>query len=212
MAERPRRKRADHYHHGDLRRALLDAALAMIETDGVGAVTIRALARELGVSHAAPAHHFKDRDGLLMAVAAEGFKVFAEALEHAAATAPTPEERLVAVGVAYVRFAADHPSHLRVMFGRPPPEGTVPQDLEQKGGRAFLVLLDAVRALAPDATAVAPPLLLELATTAWSLVHGLATLWIDGQARVIASTPADLVALADRMIRSAIPGLVSRMA
>ena len=77
-----RRKRKDEYHHGDLRRALLDGALALIDEDGLGAVSTRALARRLGVSHAAPAHHFKDREALLAEVATEGFGHFTAALEE----------------------------------------------------------------------------------------------------------------------------------
>ncbi len=96
------------YHHGDLRRAILDAALDVIATNGPGALSLRDLARRACVSHAAPAHHFKDRTGLLTAVAAEGYALFADAL----AGAPDLRER----GVAYVRFAATHPAHFQVMF------------------------------------------------------------------------------------------------
>lgn len=96
------------YHHGDLRRVILDAALDAIATNGPGALSLRDLARRAGVSHAAPAHHFKDRTGLLTAVAAEGYALFADAL----AGAPDLRER----GVAYVRFAATHPAHFQVMF------------------------------------------------------------------------------------------------
>src|SRR6478736_10491603 len=96
------------YHHGDLRRAVLTAALDVIRTEGPGALSLRDLARRAGVSHAAPAHHFKDRTGLLTAIAAEGYALFADAL----ADAPDLRER----GVAYVRFAATHPAHFQVMF------------------------------------------------------------------------------------------------
>lgn len=96
------------YHHGDLRQAVLTAALDVIGTEGPAALSLRDLARRAGVSHAAPAHHFKDRTGLLTAIAAQGYDLLAEAL----ADAPDLRER----GVRYVRFAAAHPAHFQVMF------------------------------------------------------------------------------------------------
>src|SRR5918994_6522359 len=100
------------YHHGSLRRALLDAALETIAGDGVAALSLRALARRVGVSHAAPAHHFGDRTGLLTAIATEGYDGLA------AATAATWAETasFLEVGVAYVRFAVSQPGHFAVMF------------------------------------------------------------------------------------------------
>lgn len=96
------------YHHGDLRRAVLAAAEEVIRAEGPQALSLRDLARRAGVSHAAPAHHFKDRTGLLTAFAAEGWALFAAALQ----AAPDLRER----GVAYVRFAREHPAHFQVMF------------------------------------------------------------------------------------------------
>ncbi|NEC13954.1 TetR/AcrR family transcriptional regulator, partial [Streptomyces sp. SID8014] len=102
-------ERADRtYHHGDLRRAVLAAAEEVIRTEGPHALSLRDLARRAGVSHAAPAHHFKDRTGLLTAFATEGWALFAAALQ----AAPDLRER----GVAYVRFAREHPAHFQVMF------------------------------------------------------------------------------------------------
>jgi len=183
-----RRKRPGHYHHGDLRRALIDAALRLIEEEGgVAAVTTRALARRLGVSHAAPAYHFRDREALLAEVATEGFRVFADALEAAAHAEPDPHARFCAVGLAYVRFAIGHPSHLRVMFGRGLPEGlpdghAPPPALLGEGARAYQVLLDASSALvASSPTPIGS--VDEVAFAAWSLVHGMAVLWNDGPAR-----------------------------
>ena len=100
------------YHHGNLRRALLDAALDTISTDGVAALNLRDLARRCGVSHAAPTHHFGDRRGLLTAIATEGYDGLA------AATAATWDETgsFLEVGVAYVRYAVAHPGHFPVMF------------------------------------------------------------------------------------------------
>ncbi|HEY3356791.1 MAG TPA: TetR/AcrR family transcriptional regulator [Polyangia bacterium] len=204
----PRRKRPGRYHHGDLRRALLDAALRAIEEEGVNAVTIRALARRLGVSHAAPAHHFHDRDALLVEVATEGFAAFADALEAAARTESDPSRRLVAVGCAYVRFAIDRPAYLRVIFGHGRRnEITAPEPLKREGERAYRALTDTVGALAATVPG-APAPVDELALAAWSLVHGLAMLWIDGPARAVPGGRAGFEALVERTLRRAIPGLV----
>jgi AcrR family transcriptional regulator len=96
------------YHHGDLRRSLLAAALDVIRADGPCGLSLRDLARRAGVSHAAPAHHFRDRTGLLTAIAAEGYELLASALGEAA--------DLGDAGVRYVRFAAEYPAHFQVMF------------------------------------------------------------------------------------------------
>ena len=99
------------YHHGDLRRAVLDAALEMIATDGPAAVSLRELARRAQVSHAAPAHHFKDKAGLLTAIAVEGYRLLGDALTAASSVG---QRRLLETGVAYVQFALDHPAHFAV--------------------------------------------------------------------------------------------------
>ncbi|WUS97390.1 TetR/AcrR family transcriptional regulator [Streptomyces sp. NBC_00708] len=153
------------YHHGDLRRAVLTAALDVIRTEGPGALSLRDLARRAGVSHAAPAHHFKDRTGLLTAIAAEGYGLFADAL----AGAPDLRER----GVAYVRFATTHPAHFQVMF-QPDLYRTDDPDLLAAKDRATAELRAGVAALSPDGD----PRLSGIA--AWSLAHGFATLLLSG--------------------------------
>lgn len=101
------------YHHGDLRRAVISAALQVIRSDGVAAISLRDLARRAEVSHAAPAHHFKDKAGLLTAIAAEGFDLLADALT----SVPTDTaRRLREMGARYVEFAVGHPAHFEVMF------------------------------------------------------------------------------------------------
>jgi len=202
-----RPKRRDEYHHGDLRRALIDAALKLIDEEGLGAVSTRALARRLGVSHAAPGHHFKDRDALLAEVASEGFRIFADALEAVAVRYADPRERLAEIGRAYLGFAAAHPAYFRVMFGRGaleahPTEGP----LRGESLRAFEVLQRAVAAVV-EARGRALPVD-ELTFAAWSLVHGLAMLWIDGAARHVFPTAADFHAAAARTIERALDGLV----
>ncbi len=158
------------YHHGDLRRAILDAAVLEIEENGIGAMTMRHLARRVGVSHAAPAHHFGDKAGLLTALAIEAFDRLTDQL-----LAVEPTDDLVESGVAYVRFALDHPAHFAVMF-RPEQHRAGDTDLQAAQHRTWVALERAVgnspeteRAMDETHTTVA----------AWSLVHGFAALWLQ---------------------------------
>ena len=152
------------YHHGDLRRAILTAALDVIAADGPSALSLRDLARRAGVSHAAPAHHFKDRTGLLTAIAAEGFGLLAGAIGEAA--------DLKDAGVRYVRFAREHPAHFQVMFA---PELLRDGDLELTTARALATdaLRHAVSAVPPEGRGPDDRL---AGVAAWSLAHGFATL------------------------------------
>ncbi|HTI22130.1 MAG TPA: TetR/AcrR family transcriptional regulator [Kutzneria sp.] len=149
----------DSYHHGDLRRQVLTAAAEVIAERGVAAVSLRDLARQAGVSHAAPAHHFGNRTGLLTALAAEGFERLAAELGAA--------DGLKEMGVAYVRFALDHPAHFRVMFD---------SDLLD-ADNAELV---AARAKARQKLRAGVDGRPEQALAAWSLAHGFATLRLGG--------------------------------
>jgi AcrR family transcriptional regulator len=112
-----KRHAAKSYHHGDLREAMLSEAERVIETDGIQALTMRAAARVIGVSHTAPRNHFGDLTGLLSELAADGYRRFAKALIDAeAAAGPEPRDRLRALGRAYIRFAAGHPGLFTLMF------------------------------------------------------------------------------------------------
>ncbi|WP_336205756.1 TetR/AcrR family transcriptional regulator [Nonomuraea sp. LPB2021202275-12-8] len=155
------------YHHGNLRRAIIDAALQAITESGPAGWSLRELARRAGVSHAAPAHHFGDRAGLLTAVAAEGFEVFADALERAADDA-------LEVGVTYVRFAISHRPYFEVMF-RPELYRVDDPSVETARERAAHVLVTSAGRLSPG------PGQDRLTTIAgWSLAHGFAGLWLSG--------------------------------
>ncbi|WP_055716577.1 TetR/AcrR family transcriptional regulator [Streptomyces torulosus] len=155
------------YHHGDLRRAILRAALDVIAADGPSALSLRDLARRAGVSHAAPAHHFKDRTGLLTAIAAEGHALLATTLTEA--------DDLRDAGVRYVRFAREHPAHFQVMFR---PELLREDDLELTTARALSSerLRVAVSTARPEFDGADPRL---AAIAAWSLSHGFATLLLS---------------------------------
>lgn len=158
------------YHHGDLRRAVLDAALEVIAVDGPSAISLRDLARRAGVSHAAPAHHFKDKAGLLTAIAVEGNELLAESLEQAIAGQCT---RLVDLGVRYVRFALDHPGHFAVMY-RPDLYHRDAPELIAARERTGKLLRGTVQAIAGDQDARVTQL------AAWSAAHGFATLALAG--------------------------------
>ncbi|MFD5075893.1 TetR/AcrR family transcriptional regulator [Streptomyces sp. NPDC058371] len=155
------------YHHGDLRRAILGAALDVIASDGPSALSLRDLARRAGVSHAAPAHHFKDRTGLLTAIAAEGFALLSSGLTEAA--------DLRDAGIRYVRFAREHPAHFQVMFT---PGLLRENDVELTTAKALAAeRLRAAVAAVPAGGRGSDSRLAGVA--AWSLAHGFATLLLS---------------------------------
>src|SRR5215207_8973688 len=117
-ALRHTRKPADRYHHGDLRRALIQEAVRTIQLEGIEEVTLRAVGKRLGVSRTALYRHFSDKQALLAAVGREGFITLRDALTDAWERHGRGRPGFEAMGIAYVRFAVTHPSHYRVMFGR----------------------------------------------------------------------------------------------
>ena len=171
-----RAKRKADYHHGNLRRALIDAAVSAIAKHGVDALNLRQLAARAGVTPGAPYHHFTDREELLAAIAEEGFgRLGAELIAGRDAAGDEASARLEALGRAYINFAISCPGYFRVMFhGDGKSSGP-----SAPGLRAFHLLRDAVLACQEARTAPAgDPSALVL--TAWSAVHGFATLWVDG--------------------------------
>jgi AcrR family transcriptional regulator len=164
------------YHHGDLPRALLEAAVEAIEEVGPAALSLRDLARRAGVSHAAPAHHFGDKAGLLTAVAADGFRRLAATLGEAYRATGS----FLEVGVAYARFAVTHRAHFEVMF-RPELYRADDPALAQArdAARSLLYPPAAQAAEAADAADGSGGDELRAAVAAWSLVHGLVTLWLN---------------------------------
>lgn len=162
----------DTYHHGDLRRAVLDRALAVVIEQGPAALSLRAIATDLGVSHTAPRHHFGSHTGLLTAIAVEGFGILRDRLiELRLAQAPFLE-----LGVAYVEFAVTHPGHFAVMFQ----PTLLDQDdtlLGEVTDATFAELRTGVDAIAPHSSSADAA---AVVTAAWSLMHGLATLELNG--------------------------------
>jgi AcrR family transcriptional regulator len=159
------------YHHGDLRREVLRAALEVIDESGTAGLSLRDLARRAGVSHAAPAHHFGDKAGLLTAIAAEGFDLLADALVDTRHKGGDFYD----VGATYVQFAVHHPAHFEVMF-RPDLYHSTDAALAAASDRAARELHEGMATLAaaadfdPERGAIA----------AWAFVHGFATLWLTG--------------------------------
>ncbi|MCF3130119.1 TetR/AcrR family transcriptional regulator [Streptomyces olivochromogenes] len=182
------------YHHGDLRAACLRAARDLLEEDGSAGLSLRAVARRAGVSATAPYRHYADRDALVSAVAAEGYRELAEHLAAAHPSPKTPDE-LASVAVAYVRFALDRPAMFRVMFAEP----CDPNSEERVAATAAIsgYVRGIVHATFPGSDPDA------LSTTVWALVHGLAFLHLDG--KLDSSTPEAV----DAQVRAAVQALFS---
>jgi AcrR family transcriptional regulator len=159
------------YHHGDLRRALLEAAETVLERDGPGGLSLRGVAREAGVSPAAPYHHFKDKDELLLAVGKTGFAHLNTSLAAAATCSTDLSEKLSDIGVAYVEFALAHPATYRVMYDCARRVDAMPDSEEHDGG-GFKMVKDAIREAAGGEISEVDAQLAAIA--AWCAVHGLA--------------------------------------
>ncbi|BCJ58605.1 TetR/AcrR family transcriptional regulator [Micromonospora endophytica] len=156
------------YHHGDLRRALIAAAVEVIEEAGPTALSLRDLARRAGVSHAAPAHHFGDRAGLFTVLAVQGFDLLAETLDAAGTD-------LLDLGVGYVTFAVRHRAYFEVMFHPDLYRADDPEvrAARARSGRALRSRVTALTDGGPDGQQAD-------VMAAWSIVHGFATLWLAG--------------------------------
>jgi len=187
----PRTERS--YHHGDLRNALIEAGLAALATQDAADLSLRSLARALGVSANAVYRHFADKDALLSALAAEGFRRFAaeqEQAQNAAGCVDAPGNEL-ASGLRYVQFAQRHPGLFRLMFGRFLHASQDPE-LQAAAMGAFQQLLAQSR---PAGSRADPPdeATLMRALSKWSLVHGLSHLLLEGQLGLFGARPEALV-------------------
>jgi AcrR family transcriptional regulator len=172
----PASKTKRSYHHGDLRHALLEAAWQLVSERGLDALTLREVARKVGVTHAAPYHHFPTREALLDALEDEGFAALRAQMLRVLADLSDPGARLSALGRAYIDFARDAPERVQVMFRRRTAPAREPPAGEDD---VFVYLLEAVRTCQVAGVAPAGDAH-ELALTAWSLVHGFVKLWLEG--------------------------------
>jgi AcrR family transcriptional regulator len=175
----PRRKARRAYHHGDLRNALLAAACALLERDGAAALSFRAIARAVGVSQAAPYHHFPDKEHLLAAVATLGFDELREC-QTAAAEGGTPQARLRALCRAYVRFACQNPNMYRLMFGEVIADWRKHPRAASAKRRCFEPAQAVIAADPGVREGQSPQAAESVGIAAWALAHGLAMLIIDG--------------------------------
>jgi AcrR family transcriptional regulator len=170
------------YHHGDLHEALLKAAKRVADRDGLNGLTLRAVAREAGVSHAAPAHHFGDVTGLLSELAAIGFQKFSAVLGEAACNAGSNEAAAQGRANAYVAFARDNPCMFQLMFRAERLDHNRPM-LQEASKTAFAKLAGIVAARRHEELELDHLTLPQAAGIAriWSLVHGFAMLRLDGR-------------------------------
>jgi AcrR family transcriptional regulator len=172
----------DGYHHGDLRNALVGAGRELLSERGVDGLSLREVARRAQVSQAAPYHHFADKAELVSAIVQRGFEDFAAALRAAAGEAgESALARLMAMGQAYVRFAVGQPQVFRLMFRpelREVAAGPAAAAMSRAGEDSYEVFRTAVRAAVAEGSVRGE--VDDVAIAAWSIVHGLATLVVDG--------------------------------
>ena len=183
------------YHHGNLREALIRAALELIATKGTAGFTFAEAARFAGVSPAAPYRHFRDRDELMASVALRGFEQFEAALTRAwDGGRPDPFTALDRLGKAYLEFARAEPAFYSAMFEAGVPVGVNPS-LRAAGEFAFAVLRGAAEAICAAMPAAGRPPALMVALHIWAMAHGVASLFGrgDGAQRALPMSPAELL-------------------
>jgi AcrR family transcriptional regulator len=194
---------------GDLSDRLVSAAATLITERGPQGFSLREVARRARVSEAAPYWHFPSKEALLAAVAEQGFVGLAAAMTDVRERVKNPSRRLQALGIAYVRFALAHPSHLRIMFGPEIRDKTAHPSLHAAGKHAFGLLVTTIAEAqrAGDVRRGDPE---DLALSAWALVHGLSALLIDGQLEERVASSHDAEALAARVTKLLQTGLARR--
>jgi AcrR family transcriptional regulator len=196
------------YHHGDLHDALLKAAEAVLERDGLSGLTLRAVAREAGVSHAAPTHHFGDLTGLVSELAAIGFRQFNAAMAVAGSIEGSGLEKAMARAKAYVAYAQAHPGMYGLMFRTERLDMTRPS-LHEAASASFAGLAGAIGASRHEQISEQALSMDQAAAIAraWSLVHGFTTLLLDGRLTdILRRLPrgSDAAMLLDAMLRSTV--------
>jgi AcrR family transcriptional regulator len=201
------------YHHGNLREALIKAALDLISAKGPAGFTFAEAARAAGVSPAAPYRHFRDRDALIADVARQGFQAFARALESAwGAGKPNPRAAFERVGRAYLQFARSEPAYFAAMFESGLAGADYPE-MEAEGDRAFAILRTACEALIETMPPSKRPPVMMMALHIWSLAHGIAALFARGDRarRPIPMSPEDLLEAATLIYLDGlgVPGVIN---
>jgi AcrR family transcriptional regulator len=184
-------QRPERYHHGNLREALLAAAEALLVEGGIESLSWREIARRAGVSPGAPYHHFADKSALLTALAQQHLSELDQQFQAMRAAHDDPTDQLHALGLVYVGYALDHPAAFRLMFR---PEMGSPFSNEPGVTPVFGVLLQVVQACRANSGSD-PNDTERVAFAAWSLVHGLAALLLDGPLAALASDREQVRAL-----------------
>lgn len=192
-AKKPAKKK-ETYHHGNLREALLESALVLLKEAGLEALTLREVARRAGVSPGAPYHHFKDKAELIQALAQRSLETLDRISREAIQDKSTPSEKLHALGVAYVMYAVEHPAEFRIMFR--PELGLLPVVPDPATALVFGVLIEVIREFPSIKKAQQLTVTIDATITAWSLVHGLAVLLLDGPLQRIVTDKRDIETLA----------------
>jgi AcrR family transcriptional regulator len=194
-------KRTRPYHHGNLRETLIKAALRLVAEVGPTAFSLREVARRAGVSHNAPYRHFRDKDELLAAVSAQGFRELTQAMLDAAARSGEALEQLKGSGLAYVRFALRRPEHFTVMF-EAPTSARKTAESAAAADQAFQTLVNFVKSCQNQGRLPSGESL-PLALLAWSMVHGIAKLAITG--RLPYPSSADILKFAEFVVDQSLP-------
>lgn len=194
------------YHHGNLRQALIDNAICILEEEGLKGLGLRAVARRAGVSQAAPYNHFKNKDGMLAAIAAQGFAELDKSQQLAIDRKAGNESTLVALGRGYINYGLEHPALLQLMFG---PQITSPYqypELADLGSRSYRKLTKAIEEHLPNKSEKHHSIRIG-AVAAWSVVHGLVTLMIEDRLNPELIGEEVSEALIDQVINILVNGL-----
>jgi AcrR family transcriptional regulator len=193
------------YHHGDLRRVVIDTALLLIAEQGIESLTLREIAQQIGVSRMAPYRHFESKAMLLVALAQEGFQLLFAHLQTALSQSATnPLCRLQTIGVAYILYAVANPVHYRVMFDSSLSNRKIHPELYATALQSFTCLLEIITECQQQQLIRAGDAQ-EIAQINWSLVHGLSMLYIDRQFATMGCAPIE--ELANAAMQSLIAGI-----
>ena len=215
------------YHHGNLRLTLINAGLAILDADGEKALTLRKVARQAGVSHAAPYRHFKDKNALLTAIAQQGFQKLANQMQAGFHSAQGDAlQQFLAIGQAYIKFAGEHRAHFKVMFAeRLAMSSELSMDIPDKSTAmlaatrlrlenhavdaedTFLILVLVIQNCRA-ANLIKNDAVMQLAFSAWAMVHGIATLLNGVDFSADSNETATRLAIAQQSLTHFIFGLV----
>ncbi len=198
-----------HYHHGDLRHALIAEAVRTVETEGIEALSLRRISTRVGVSHAAAYHHFADKSALMTAITAEAFTHLAGVLSPCLELPGTAVDRLTALGVAYVDFAYRNRGYFLVMWRPELRDPALESEVITAGDEAYGIIRGAVQAC-HDQAGELPYDPTEMTIGAWAMAHGIAQLTVDGPLAKWFTDPVALSHLARNIIDNTATSIYAR--